>query len=324
MNRRRTLRDQHLKRPFLPLRLLLLGLLSFSIPAFAERFGDIDITQITVANGNTYHGYHEFRFLVENHSIKYTHKITLVIPDRSYSSGNSVGRLSRTINVGPEQRALIPMWQPPLPINGNNQVRVLEDGDEVGALNMPDPTRHVTMSSYMMGGYSYRTPYGGGSPGTPTAVLVSRSLNFDDMNHAFNAKLGVADYSAQMAVGPPDATTRSGYVPTSWMPAPSVPPPHWLELDYSSPQPAKGVRIYFTSPIPPGTQIELKGASGTNLFRTNVTSRVGRMGNLDVSFALTTEAVKTVRLDFGSASPGNIGVDAVEPGSYTHIRAHET
>jgi hypothetical protein len=168
------------------------------------------------------------------------------------------------------------------------------------------------MGSYM-GGYSYRMPYGGGSPGTQTAVLVSRSLNFDDMNHAFNAKIGVADYSAQMAIGPPDSTTRSGFVPTSWMPAPSSGGSQWLELDYSSPQPAKGVRVYFTSPIPPGMQMNIMGASGTNLYHTNMPpTRTGRYGNLEISFPQTSEAVKTVRLEFGTAGPGNIGIDAVE------------
>ena len=55
----------------------------------------------------------------------------------------------------------------------------------------------------------------------PTAILVSRSLNFDDMNHVFNAKMGVADYSAQMATGAPDSSARSATSPTAWMPAPS-------------------------------------------------------------------------------------------------------
>ena len=313
MNPGATLRNINTKQPLFPLRILLACLLSFTIPVFADHFGDIDVTPITIANGNTYHGYHEFRFLIENHSGKSNHKVTLVIPDRSYSSGNSIGRLSRSISLGPEQRAMVPMWQPPLPINGNNQMRVLVDGNEEGALNLPDPTRHLAMSSYSMGGYPYRGPYGGSSPGTPTAVLVSRSLNFDDMNHAFNAKLGVADYSAQMAAGPPDSAARSGYTPTAWMPAPSALGSPWIELDYSSPQPAKGVRVYFTTVIPHGTQIYIKGASGTNLFHTNMPpTRTGRFGNLDVSFDTTSEPVKTVRLEFGTGGPGNIGVDAVE------------
>jgi len=314
MNPRETLRNRNSSRSFLPFRVLLACLLLFSVPAFADHFGDIDITPITIANGNTYHGYHEFRFLIENHSMKYTHKVTIVIPDRAYSSGNSLGRLSRTINVGPEQRDLMPIWQPPLPINGNSQVRVLVDDDEAGAFNMPDPMRHAAMggATYYSGGPYYRGGYGGSPPMT-TAILVSRSLNFDEMNRAFNAKAGVVDYSAQMATGGPDSPTRGGLVPTAWMPAPGYPAPHWLELEYSSPQPAKGVRIYFTTLVPAGIQIDIKGASGTNLFHTNTPPmRMARFGNLEIPFDLTSEPVKTVRLEFNGSGPGNIGVDAVE------------
>lgn len=308
MNRRHTLRNINSNPAFLPLRVLLVCLFSFTISAFAEHFGDIDITPITVANGNTFHGYHEFRFLIENHSSKYKRKVELVIPNRSYSSGNSIGRLSRSISIGPEQRALVPILQPPLPMNGDNQVRVMVDDDEVGQFNLPDPARHIAM-----GGYAYRAAYGGGSAGPQAAILVSRSLNFDDMNRAFNAKAGAADYSAQMASGPPDSPSRGGYVPTAWMPAPGSAGPQWLELDYSSSQPAKGLRIYFTTTIPPGVQIDIKGATGTNLFHTNVSSRsVGQFGHLDVDFAPTAEPAKTVRLEFSPSASPSIGVDAVE------------
>lgn len=305
MNRRRTLRNQNSNLLFLPLRVLAVCLLFFAIPAFADHFGDIDVTPITVANGNTFHGYHEFRFLIENHSLKYTRKVTLVIPGRSYSSGNAIGRLSRTVSIGPEQRALVPILQPPLPITGDNQVRVLVDDDEVGVFNLPDPARHLAMNSYA---YRYG---GGGSPGPQTAMLVSRSLNFDDMNRAFSVKGGAPDYSAQMAAGPPDSPSRGGYVPTAWMPAPGYSSPHWIELDYSSPQPANGLRIYFTTPMPSGILIDIKGTSGTNLFHTNMPpSHAGQYGHMEVSFGLTSEPVKTVRLEFGSA--GYVGVDAVE------------
>ncbi len=282
------------------------------IPAFADHFGDIDITAITLANGNTYHGYHEFRFLIENHSTKNTRKVTLVFPDRSYNGGDSISRLSRSVAVGPNSSAMLPLWQPPLSINGNNQLRVLVDDSEAGTMNLPDPTRHMSMGSYAMRRYPYGG-YSGGPTMSATAILVSRSLNYDDMNHAFNAKMGVADYSAQMATGAPDSAARSGLVNTAWMPAPGAPGPHWIELDYASPQPAQGVRIYFSTLIPAGLQISIEAASGTNLFHTNMPSaRTGRFGNLEVSFATTTEAVKTVRLEFPTTGPSNIGVDAVE------------
>jgi hypothetical protein len=310
MNPRVNLRVQNLKYFSLSLPVLIASLFFFAVPAFADHFGDIDITAITLANGNTYHGYHEFRFLIENHSTKNTRKVTLVFPDRSYNGGDSISRLSRSVAVGPDSRAMVPLWQPPLSINGDNQLRVLVDDSEAGTMNLPDPTRHMSMGSYAMRRYPYGG-YGGGPTASATAILVSRSLNFDDMNHAFNAKMGVADYSAQMATGAPDSAGRSGVVNTAWMPASGLSGPHWIELDYSPPQPAIGVRIYFSTIIPAGTQITLKGVSGTNLFHTNMPpTRAGRFGNLEVSFAQTTEAVKTVRLEFGMG--GTIGVDAVE------------
>jgi hypothetical protein len=309
MNQRVKLRTGNQTRFSLPLFLLFLfcAFCSFA----TDHFGDIDITPITLANGNTYHGYHEFRFLIENHSLK-PRQVTLIFPDRSYSSGNSVSRLSRTIKIGPASRAMVPLWQPPLPINGNNQLRVFVDDDEAGILNLPNPTIHMNGGGMAMSRRGY--PYGyGGSATTPTAILVSRSLNYDDMNRVFNAKAGVSDYSAQMATGAPDSASRSGFVPTAWMPAPSVSGPHWIELNYAVPQSAKGVRIYFTTMVPPGTQIYIKDASGTNLYHTNTPSTgLMRAGNPEFAFPQTTEPVKTVRVEFSGGSPGNIGIDAVE------------
>src|SRR5204863_458542 len=125
-----------------------------------------------------------------------THKITLVYPDKSYNnSGNSISRLSRTIAIGPASSAVVPLWQPPLPVNGNGQMRILVDDDEVGTVNLPDPTRHITG-----GGSRYSYSYGGGYS-IPAAILVSRSLNFDELNRAFSPKTTGADYSARMATG---------------------------------------------------------------------------------------------------------------------------
>ena len=70
---------------------------------------------------------------------------------------------------------------------------MLVDDDEVGAFNLPDPTRHLAMSSY-----AFR--YGGGSPGVQTAVLVSRSLNFDEMNRAWDEWVDMSNLPARATV----------------------------------------------------------------------------------------------------------------------------
>src|SRR6185437_5769612 len=234
----------------------------------------------------------------------------LIYPERSYAGGNSISRLSRTVELGPNSSAVVPLWQPPLPINGNGQLRVLIDDDDAGTVNIPDPAQHFVGGRMGRRGYMYSYA---GAPMTPTSILVSRSLNFDELSHLFNSRAGTADYSAQMATGPADSMGRGGAVPTAWMPATSVPGPHWLELDYSQPEVANSVRVYSTMPLPPGTQIFLKGASGTNLFQTNLPPvRTRRSGAHNFSFPVTSEPVKTVRLEFSGTSYGNISVDAVE------------
>ena len=296
----------------------------------ARDFGDIGVTPISVADGDTHHGYREFRILVENHSTKYTHQVTLVFPDKSYSYGNSISRLSRTVAVGPQARAMVPLWQPPLPVSGNGLMRVDVDGDNVGAVNLPNASRHGTGGfgrGYSYGGPygGYSGPYGGGGPMAPTTVLVSRSLNYDELNRAFNATGTPGDNSAKMATGTPNAGGRRGIGPNAWMPDPGSPGPQWIELDYANSRPANRVRIFSTMPLPPGTQLTLKGASGTNLYSTNLPTWSPRRGMTEqVDFSQTTQDVKTVRLEFRAGFNGSIGIDAVElsgPGGTTWASA---
>jgi hypothetical protein len=286
----------------------------------AEHFGEIAVTPITIVSGETHHGYREFRIQVDNHSIKTTHSVTLVYPENTYNSGNAISRLSRTISIGPASSAMVPLWQPPLPINGNNLMRVLVDDEVVGSVSLPDPPRHYTYGAYAgayarSGWTSYNPSFAPGGV-APTTILTSRSLNYDELNRVLNGgRTGAGnDFSAQMATGAPDSARRGGFAPTAWMPNPSSSGPQWLELDYTNPQPAQGVRIYPTIPLPPATQILVKGVSGTNLFHTNSPAMRGRrMGAVeDFVFPLTSEPVKTVRLEFSGASPRTIGIDAVE------------
>src|SRR5262245_55314070 len=81
----------------------------------AERFGDIIVAPQALAAGETFHGYREFRVILENQSIKETHEVTLVFPDRAYNNGNSVSQISRKVSLAPMSRVAVPFWQPPLP-----------------------------------------------------------------------------------------------------------------------------------------------------------------------------------------------------------------
>ncbi len=272
--------------------------------AGVERFGDITVAPQSLASGETHHGYREFRVLLENHSARQTHQVRLVFPDRPFGFGDSIRRISRTVSLGPASRAVVPLWQPPLPATGDNNLRVWIDDEDAGTVTVPEAMQHMNRF-----GVRY-----GGLPAAPASILVSRSLNFDDVTRAF--KSDHAAFSASMATGPADSRGRMGMTPTAWSPDPSRPGPHWIELDYDPPTRADRVRIYQTAGAASGGEIILTGVSGTNLASVPIPAPVGvrRPGGMvqEVSFPLTAEPVKTVRLNFGSTFGGSIAVDAVE------------
>jgi hypothetical protein len=145
----------------------------------------------------------------------------------------------------------------------------------------------------------------------PSTVLVSRSLNYDDLSRALKSDHN--GFSADMAVGAPDARGSRGMVPNAWMPDPGS-GSHWLELDYEKPVRAERLLLHETVGIPPGGEILLIGSSGTNVARIPISSTRGgtRPGTArEFSFPLTVEPVKTVRFNFGSTYGGSISVDAV-------------
>ena len=111
---------------FLVSGMLAAALFCFVSPALAvERFGDVVIAPQALANGDTFHGYREHRVLLENHSLKDTREVTLIFPDRAYGYGDSISRISRTVSLAPASSAVVSLWQPPLPIMGNNTYRVI-------------------------------------------------------------------------------------------------------------------------------------------------------------------------------------------------------
>jgi hypothetical protein len=271
-------------------------------PVFAaERFGDISVSPQSLASGDTYHGYREMRVVMENNSQTRTHVVRLEYPARSYGYGNFIGRISRTVSLAPSTRSVVPLWQPPLPATGDNMIRVLVDGDEAGVVNAMDISRHMINSGMH---------YGGG--GVTATILVSRNLNYDDLDHLLKSG-GARGLTADKATGMPDSGGRRGLVPTAWSPDPAQSGPHWLELDYDKPIEADSLSIHETMLSAVSGNFTLIGVSGTNLY-TQPLSRTSRRltGSRQYSFPKTTEPVKTVRLNFGSSYAGSISIDAVE------------
>jgi hypothetical protein len=283
------------------LRFLLTLCLGIVPAAFsAETFGPISVTPMSLASGETHHGYREFRIILENRSPKDSHDVTLIYPERSFNFGNSIGRISRRVSLAPGTSAAVPIWQPPLPQGGSGRMRVLIDGQEEGLVTVPT--------------YGHMSQSGGHHGGSmvPATVLVSRSINFDDLSRGLRGDNNA--FSATMATGSPGSRGIRGVVPTAWSPDTSASGLHWLELDYDKPMQVDRLRLYDTMGASYSGEIILTGVSGTNL-PTIPFSNAGLMrpGTArEISFPLTAEPIKSVRLNLGSIYAGMISVDAVE------------
>lgn len=266
----------------------------------ADDFGDISAEANAIYTGNTFHGYAETRVVLENNSPVRTHIVTLIFPNKNYGNfGNSISRLSRTVTLAPATREVVSLLQPPLPAQGDSSIRVEVDGQSEGAIRAPNGNNHC--SYYSRGGKA-------------ATVFISRSLDFDAVEHVFQANR--AAFTAVMAVGAPDAK-GSGYQPKGWMPdTRRGVRTNWLELDYAKPQAVNKVVVRNTqSPVSSGF-IVLISASGTNLNTIPMSSgrnhSSGSGWETEFSFPTTVEPVKTVRLNYERTPPYSICIDAVQ------------
>lgn len=266
----------------------------------ADDFGDVTATAGAMYSGNTYHGYAETRVMLENRSAGRTHNIELVTPNRSYNNyGNSLNQVSRTVTLAPGARMAVPLLQPPLPANGDGNIRVVVDGRDEGTLRQPNANNHC--NQYYRGNVA-------------ATLFISRSLDADEVNRVFNA--GRGPFTAAMALGAADSRGH-GMQPTSWMPdIRRYGQTNWLELDYDSPQTVSKISVYQTQPPASGGTLSLIGDSGHVIvrlpFSAGATSATGSDWVSDFTLPETTNRVVTVRLDFGKSPPGNIAIDAVE------------
>ena len=270
-------------------------------PGRAEDFGDIGVAPQAMYSGNTFHGYAEMRVTLENHSRGRAHNVTLIYPNRSWNNGNCISRLSRTVTLTPGARAIVPLWLPPLPVNGDGSIRVYVDNHEEGTVRAPNSNNHI--NRYNRSGWS-------------PVVFISRSLDSEAVERVFNANR--SGFTAAMATGEPDTSGGGRYQTKTWMPdTREYGKTNWLELDYATPAAGDKVVIYQTyqtMSLPTSGEIQLIGTSGTNLVRLPMSAgkSIPAMPQAkEYSFALTKERIKTVRLDFGTAPPNNIAIDAV-------------
>jgi hypothetical protein len=282
----------------------------------ADQIGDISVSAAAIYTGDTSHGYAESRVVLENDSSK-THTVTLTSPNQSYTYGNSIGRITRTVTLAPGVQEVVTLLQPPLPGNGDSLIRVSVDGREEGTTRLPNANRHCL--------YSRRS---GWSSGGATAFL-SRSVDADAIERMLNGNRNT--FSAAMATGEPDVWSR-GAQTKMWRPDTSLfGLTNWLELDYDRPVSAYHLEIVYTRPAITAGFVELIGASGTNVARlalatghTTGSPAVSprrfappRGGGVtgqwvqEFSFPTTSEPVRTVRIDFGVTPPAEIAISAV-------------
>ena len=284
--------------------MLVVGCFLFSFFAHAaEQFGDVSVEPHAIYTGNTFHGYAEIRVTLENHSHTKAHGVTLVYPGHAYSSGNSIGRLARSVKLAPDAREIVSLLQPPLASQGDNQIRVEVDGRGEGEVHAPNANNHCNYY---------------GRSGDMATVFISRSLDYDAVEKVFHANSGA--FTASKAVGAPDAggSGRGGFNANSWMPdTRSYGRTNWLELDYATPQTANKIIVRNMQPLRGAAgAVVLIGASGTNLARIAMSSgsesSPGSGWEMEFSFPTTSEPVKTVRLDFAKTQPHMIAIDAVQ------------
>ncbi|PAW81985.1 MAG: hypothetical protein B9S33_15685 [Pedosphaera sp. Tous-C6FEB] len=275
----------------------------------AERFDDISVSPQVFFQGQTYHGYVEMRFAVENQSTERTRKVTLATPHTAHGWGNNLRRVERTVTVSPGATVNVTLWQPPLLLNGDNQVEVFVDGRYRGAIPRGGNNQHMHRNASI--------------PGGPRAVLVSRSLNSDDLDKAFRGGVvtrgPTGNYSPEQATGAPNVPRGAGGMHQfAWSPdRMGRVGPEWLEVDFKPGKSgAKFLRIYKLAWDQAFKTVVLKGADGADLATIAVTNSATRsftLGVLQIPLPTLTNAIATVRLNVDAASVGGqVSVDAVE------------
>lgn len=274
----------------------------------AERFDDISVSPQVFFQGQTYHGYIEMRFSVENQSTDRTRKVTLATPHTAHGYGNNLRRVERTVTVSPGATVSVTLWQPPLLLNGDNQVEVFVDGRKRGVIPRGGNNQHMQRNASV--------------PGGPRAVLVSRSLNSDDLDKAFRggvtSKRPTGQYSAEQATGAPNVPLRhAGMNTNAWTPdRVGSGTAEWLEVDFKTARSAKTLRIHKLGWDQAFKTVVLKAADGTELATVTITNTVNRTDTLSVlqlPLPVLTNAIATIRINVDAFSAGGqVSVDAVE------------
>ena len=113
--------------------LLFLGLLAFVWPVWAEEIEGVEVTVEPLDQLNqSFHGYVEYRIRLRNLSPSDDRRVSLVYPRHSWSSGNCIQHLRKTVVLRADTEVVVSLFQPPLEMHGDDQLGVTVRGEEIG------------------------------------------------------------------------------------------------------------------------------------------------------------------------------------------------
>ena len=146
------------------------------------RIGDITITPGVSPSGNSDHGYAEYMVSVSNDSPDKMHVVTLVLPDESFNIGpNRIRDITRSVVVGPAATAHVSLFQPPVPLHGNDLAVAIDgkrqrEGVPLSLGNHAPDTSHSFASHIVLGAMGFTT--------LPLSlqVLVSRNVDTSELH----------------------------------------------------------------------------------------------------------------------------------------------
>ncbi|MBN1675729.1 MAG: hypothetical protein JXR37_32095 [Kiritimatiellae bacterium] len=161
--------------PAVPGLVVLAAVAFVPVPArAAERFGPMTVSPLSTQVGESPHGYVEHRVLVENSSLTEAHRVRLLLPKRSFASGNHIRSITRSAVVAPRSSMTVSLLQPPLAVQGDERMVVVIDGRHAGDVAVPYPIgQHIAR-------WNRKSAFN---------VLLSRAVNRDDFEKNFQNSL---------------------------------------------------------------------------------------------------------------------------------------
>jgi hypothetical protein len=164
--------------------------------------------------GESLHGYTEFRIYIQNKGSENKYRVSLKLPGEDFSHGRGRGGLqsiTRTVNVDPGMTVVASLFQPISPEVLGQDIAVFVDGRELKERLRLRPGSGRSMGPYFVRG-GRRVYYGPGfSPGAAQPlVLTSQRVNENFFRKAIAAPVGPAAPGGAPPGGPGRGGGRGG------------------------------------------------------------------------------------------------------------------